>query len=96
MNAAGLGHGSYIPMFAIFPYSSILMGFMSSGEGFHDLEERILPLSAFTQFGVYGFLTGKAWVRGKMKKTIIILSASHAVVLLAIAALFLAESYFRR
>jgi hypothetical protein len=94
--AAGAGHGSYIPALALFPFSTMLMAFLARYESLYDLEMWIIPGLMFFQFFIYGFFIGRAWIRGRTTKTVLILGGFHGAVLLLIAVVFWTMTFATR
>jgi hypothetical protein len=94
--AAGIGHGSYIPALALFPYSTMLMAYLAQYEALYDLEVWLIPTLMFSQFCIYGFFIGRAWVRGRTRKTVFILGSIHGAVLLVIAVAWWVIDYARQ
>ena len=97
VDAAAGGHGSYVPMILLFPFSSFAMAAIAvwMGDLSGELAEWIAPAIGIVQFAVYGLLFGRAWIRGYPRKIGIRLAIFHASVLILFAGI-LAIDYFRR
>jgi hypothetical protein len=91
------GHGSYMPMILLFPFSSLVMAGIEvwMGDRSGDLAEWIVPAIGILQFTSYGLLFGGAWIRGYAKKSGVRLAIFHASSLVLFAGV-LAIDYFRR
>ena len=89
VDAAGAGHGSYLPALGLFPIPTVTMGLISMvSHGRDDILEWLIPALAFLQFALYGYVIGRAWIKGKVRKAAIILGSAHGAVLLALAIYF--------
>ena len=97
VDAGGAGHGSYVPMILLFPFSAFAMGALGVWMGDIDgnLSEWIVPAVGILQFALYGFFIGRAWVREHTRKTAIRLAIFHASVLVLFVG-FLAIEHFVR
>jgi len=97
MDAAAGGHGSYMPMILLFPFSSIVMAGIAvwmrdvSGE----IAEWVVPAIGIFQFASYGLLLARAWVRGYPKNCVVRLAIVHGLGVALFAGL-LATDYFQR
>ncbi|MBI3876083.1 MAG: hypothetical protein HY300_09045 [Verrucomicrobia bacterium] len=72
LQAIGIGHGSYIPAALLFPFA-FLTAFVV-----HHMDWLLMTL-ALAQFPIYGVFLGRAWLRERLKKTVIVVVVVHVV-----------------
>src|SRR3954468_4460206 len=70
--AAGVGHGSYIPMGLFFPYG------MFAAEVSHDLNWTV-PVLGGLKVAIYAAVFGRGWIRGHPRKIGFRIAICHAV-----------------
>ena len=93
VTAAGGGHGSYVPMLVLFPFCSIVMALLAmAGDSSEGVTMVAATALALIQFALYGFLIGRAWLNGRVKRMLLILGAAHGAVLLAFAGFYFFDS----
>lgn len=81
IQAAGAGHGSYLPMGLFFPFSMII------GIVFHG-QEWIMPVVGPLQFLVYCVVFGRGWIKGEEKKIGMRLGVLHSTAALVFLVMF--------
>jgi hypothetical protein len=69
---AGMGHGSYLWALIFFPYTMLSTRFFGSIPTF-------FALLAIAQFPIYGFILGSANVKGRFRRTALILLTIHVL-----------------
>lgn len=81
LQAAGMGHGNYLPMGLCFPFG-ILAAAVLRGQDW------AIPVVSTLQFLGYGIVFSRGWIRGKAKMTGLKIGVFHAAGALVFLVMF--------